>query len=113
MKQAQLSNFFKAFTLVPETSNGDGQVDPGAAVGTRAQPPLQKQPAQTRPSSKRDHRTYEETKRIRVFQESWSGTYNWVRHDKKANVMYCEPCREFVHLHPARAVALIKGMFLY
>ena len=45
MKQGQLSNFFKKLTLVPESSNGDERVQPGATVETRASPPKQKQPA--------------------------------------------------------------------
>ena len=45
MKQGQLSNFFKKLTLVPESSNGDERVQPGATVETRASPPKHKQPA--------------------------------------------------------------------
>ena len=116
MKQGQLNSYFKKLTLVPESSNGDERA--GAAVEARPAPPLQKQPAarpkvlaQTRPSAKRDHGVYDKSKRTREFQDHWLGIYNYLRYDKKANVMYCEPCREFVHLHPSREATMIKGMF--
>ena len=50
----------------------------------------------TRPSAKWDHGVYDKSKRGREFQDHWLGLYNYLRYDKKANVMYCEPCREFV-----------------
>ena len=88
------------------------------AGSCRAAPPLQKQPAarpkvlaQTRPSAKRDHGAYDKSKRVREFQDSWLGEFNYLRYDKKANIMYCEPCREFAHIHPNSEVAMIKGMF--
>ena len=118
MKQGQLSNFFKKLTLVPESSNGDERVQPGATVETRASPPKQKQPAarpkilvHSRPSAKRDHGVYDKSKRTREFQDSWLNIYNYLRYDKEANIMYCEPCREFAHLHPSSEISMIKGMF--
>ena len=118
MKQGQLNTYFKKLTLVPGTSNGDERGEAGAAVDPRPTPALQKQPAarpkvlaQTRPSAKRDHGVYDKSKRVREFQDHWLGLYNYLRYDKKANIMYCEPCREFVHLHPNSEIAMIKGMF--
>ena len=109
MKQGQLNlnTYFKKLTVA------DATVDP------RPTPALQKQPAaarpkvltQTRSSAKWDHGAYEKSKRVREFQDSWLGQYNYLRYDKKANIMYCEPCREFAHLHPNSEVAMIKGMF--
>ena len=116
MKQGQLNSYFKKFTLVPESSNGGEQA--GAAVEARPAPSLQKQPAarpkvlaQTRPSAKWDHGVYDKSKRTIEFQVHWLGIYNFLRYDKKANIMYCKPCREFVHLHPSREITMIKGMF--
>ena len=115
MKQAQLNKFFKKFTLVPDSSNGDVRVEPGAAVGTRPSPPKQKQPAarpkvlvHARPSAKQ---AYEKSKRTREFQDHWLDLYSYLRYDKKTNMMYCGPCREFAHLHPSSEIAMIKGMF--
>ena len=106
MKQGQLSTYFKKLTVA------DATADP------RPTPALQKQPAarpkvlaQTRPSAKRDHGAYDKSKRVREFQDSWLGEFNYLRYDKKANIMYCEPCREFAHIHPNSEGAMIKGMF--
>ena len=96
MKQGQLNSYFKKLTLVPESSNGDERAEPGAPVHSRPAPPLPKEPAarskvlaRTRPSAKQDHGVYEKSKRTREFQNHWLGIYNYLRYDKKANVMYC------------------------
>ena len=79
-------------TLVPGSSNVDEPA--GAAAKARPVPLLQpavrpKVLAQTRPSTKWDHDVYDESKRTREFQDHWLGIYNYLRYDKKANVMYC------------------------
>ena len=35
------------------------------------------------------HGVYEKCKRTREFQDHWLDIYNYLRYDKKANVMYC------------------------
>ena len=77
MKQGQLNTYFKKLSLVPGTSNGDerGEATSCLTKGTGV---------------------YDKSKRGREFQDHWLGLYNYLRYDKKANVMYCEPCREFV-----------------
>ena len=96
MKQAQLSSFFKNMTLNPDSNVGN-QPRPSQAAPQR------------RPSGVRDHSVYEATKRNRVFQPSWVNTFPWLRYDKENNVMYCDCCREFKHLHPNSNITLIKG----
>ena len=98
MKQSRLSNFFKTPAL---DLNPVKKVLYGKPISLQ-----QRSPTQTRPSAKR---SYEATKRKHVFQEAWLGSFNWLRHDKKNNVMYCDTCREFKHLHPVSDIALIKG----
>ena len=112
MKQSQISSFFKIPTSVLDNSHVRQQ--PAALVANTKQD-RGEQPAEDSPSVKRisKHKVYEAKKRDRVWQENWLCSYNWLRYDKKVNVMYCEACREFVHLHPTGTVAMIKGKYDY
>ena len=96
MKQAHLSAYFKK---------------PAAADSDVSNQPRPSQRDHTRPtgSGTRDHSVYESTKRNRVFQPSWLNIYPWLCYDKDNDVMYCECCREFKHLHPNSNITLIKG----
>ena len=100
MKQSQLTKFFKTPASV---------LNPVKMVLYGQPQPLQQCPTQTRPSVKRDQSVYDATKRTRVFQDTWLVSNSWLRYDKDNNVMYCEVCREFSHLHPASGITMIKG----
>ena len=101
MKQSQVNHFFKKTTTAAVASNGSA-----TAKAQRPIPPL----AKGQGPSKRDHSDYESSKRCREFKDGWKDLFDWVRHDKKNNVMYCEPCREFQHIHPVGNITLIKGI---
>ena len=106
MKQSSLSNFFKTLAIIPEvpepSQHGD-QVNPEPTAECQ----------QPRPAAKRKYNDYESTKRTRVYQDSWRDSFSWVRYDKEFNVMYCEPCREYAHIHPSKGINMIKGMFIF
>ena len=95
MKQSHLNSFFKSSASVPVHSDGRDQ----------------QQSVQKQKSGKRDYKSYETKKRDRVWQPNWQCTYSWLRYDKDTNIMYCESCREFSHLHPNKNIAMIKGKY--
>ena len=110
MKQSQISNFFKTPSSVPATSLVRDQQPTASVPDTNHV--CGQESVQERISTKHKNKVYDATKRDRVWQENWLCSYNWLRYDKKSNVMYCEACREFVHLHPNRNVAMIKGKYV-
>ena len=97
MKQSHLNSFFKSSASVPVRSDGRDQ----------------QQSVQKQKSGKRDYKSYETKKRDRVWQANWLCTYSWLRYDKDTNIMYCESCREFSHLHPNKNIAMIKGKYVF
>ena len=117
MKQSQISLFFKTPASVPETSQSGGQIsaapNAGSSTGTKRKR-LELRPVQSRKRHRSEYdNIYDSTKRLRVFQETWLNDYSWLRFDRVGNVMYCETCREFDHLHPKKDISLIKGIIFF
>ena len=113
----QISLLFKTPASVPETSQSVGQIsaapNAGSSTGTKRKR-LELRPVQSRKRHRSEYdNTYESTKRLRVFQETWLNDYSWLRFDRVGNVMYCDTCREFDHLHPKKDISLIKGIIFF